>query len=523
MAVSDDVQTTLAVAVRAVHDDLADVQGVITMPNQSLRQLLATTDLLRLAGPDTIAILADELAPRTLEPGDTLFTEGDPGGTVFVVQSGQLAVHRRDDDGQDVLLRIMEAGEFGGLTSMALARPRSATLRARTVATIGSIASDRFLALMMAHDDLARSVVAALGTKVRDKTGQLATLIGRRRDDGRPRVAVFDAKPYDRRWLDKQAGDDLVFDHLEPRLGPDTARLAAGYRLVCAFVNDDLSGPVLRQLAAAGVELIALRCAGFNNVDLAVAEELGLTVTRVPAYSPHAVAEHAAALILALNRKVHRAHQRVREGNFSLAGLEGFDLHGRTAGVIGLGKIGRCLADILRGFGMTVLGHDAFFDRQYAERSGVRYVELDELLAASDVISLHAPLTPETHHLIDADRILRMKPGVLLINTSRGALVDTAALITGLKGGHIGGAGLDVYEEESGYFFEDRSDEVITDDVLARLLTFPNVLITSHQAFLTADALEAIARTTAASIRDFLAGKRGSELENAVTVQGNRS
>jgi D-lactate dehydrogenase len=327
---------------------------------------------------------------------------------------------------------------------------------------------------------------------------------------------VFDTKPYDRRWLDQQAGDDLTFKYFEARLGPDTARLAAGYRLVCAFVNDDLSAPVLEQLAAGGVELVAMRCAGFNNVDLEVAGRLGIAVVRVPAYSPHAVAEHAAALILTLNRKVHRAHQRVREGNFSLAGLEGFDLHGRIAGVVGLGKIGRCLADILRGFGMTVLGFDAYPDQDYAARSGVRFVELEDLLERADVVSLHAPLTPETYHLIDADRIRRMKRGALLINTSRGALVDTAALITGLKSGHLGGAGLDVYEEESEYFFEDRSDEVITDDLLARLLTFPNVLVTSHQAFLTSDALEAIAETTAKNVREYLAGKRGAELENVV-------
>jgi D-lactate dehydrogenase len=228
------------------------------------------------------------------------------------------------------------------------------------------------------------------------------------------------------------------------------------------------------------------------------------------------VAEHAAALILTLNRKVHRAHQRVREGNFSLAGLEGFDLHGRTAGVIGLGKIGRCLVDILQGFGMTVFAYDAYPDQEYAARTGVSYVELDDLLERADVVSLHAPLTPETYHLIDADRIGRMKRGVLLINTSRGALVDTAALVDGLKSGHLGGAGLDVYEEESGYFFEDRSDQVITDDVLARLLTFPNVLVTSHQAFLTADALRAIAETTAGNIREYLGGKRGDELANVV-------
>jgi D-lactate dehydrogenase len=485
------------------------------MDQSPCHEFLAHSDLCRRASAETCRAVAAEMTGRTLAAGETLFEEGDPGGFVFLLRRGELEVHRQEE-GRDVLLRVMQAGDLGGLTSMALDRPRSATLRARGEVALETIGSDRLLALMRTHDDLARSVVAYLGEKVRTKTRQLTTLLGAQEGDARPRVAVFDTKPYDRRWLAAQAGDDLAFDFLEARLGPDTARLAAGHRIVCAFVNDDLSAGVLEQLATAGVELVALRCAGFNNVDLDAAHEHGITITRVPAYSPHAVAEHAAALILTLNRKVHRAHQRVREGNFTLAGLEGFDLHGRTAGVVGLGKIGRGLADILRGFGMTVLGYDAYPDQEYAERSGVKYVGLDELLQRSDIVSLHAPLNPDTHHLIDAGRISRMKKGVLLINTSRGALVDTAALVAGLKSGHLGGAGLDVYEEESGYFFEDRSDQVITDDVLARLLTFPNVVVTSHQGFLTTDALQAIARTTARNVRDFLAGKRGRELENVV-------
>lgn len=487
------------------------------MPDTPLPRFLAATDLLRLAGPETLEAVAARLTPQRLEPGETLFTEGDPSGTIFFLQEGQLEIFRRSDDNRKILLRIMQPGESGGLTSMARSRPRSATLRARGPVIVQTIRNEEWLQLMAENEDLARSVVAHLGHKVREKTGQLATLLAPGENDGRAHCAVFDTKAYDRRWLEKAAGPDLAFDFLEARLGPKTARLAAGYRLVCAFVNDDLSAPVLENLAAGGVELVALRCAGVNNVDLAAAEELGITVVRVPAYSPHAVAEHAAALVLTLNRKIHRAYQRVREGNFSLAGLEGFDLHGRTAGIVGLGKIGRCLVDILRGFGMTVLAHDAFPDADYAASHAVRYTELDELLRLSDVVSLHAPLTPETHHLIDADRIALMKKGALLINTSRGALVDTAALINGLKSGHLGGAGLDVYEEESEYFFEDRSAEVITDDLLARLLTFPNVLVTSHQAFLTVDALQAIAATTVANIRKFLEGKRGLEIGNIVT------
>ncbi|MFO7654783.1 MAG: 2-hydroxyacid dehydrogenase [Candidatus Krumholzibacteriia bacterium] len=329
-------------------------------------------------------------------------------------------------------------------------------------------------------------------------------------------VAVFDAKPYDRRYLGEAAGDDLALQFFAANLGPETATLALGFRVVCAFVNDDLSEAVVERLGAGGVELLALRSAGFNNVDLEAAGRHGVTVVRVPGYSPHAVAEHTVALILSLDRKIHRAYQRVREGNFSLAGLVGFDLHGRTAGIVGLGKIGRTLAEILRGFGMTVLGQDPYPDREFADRTGVELVDLDELLARSDIVSLNAPLTPETRHLIDAGAVARMKPGVMLVNTGRGALVDTAALIEGLKSGRIGAAGLDVYEEESEYFFEDRSDRVITDDLLARLLTFPNVLITSHQGFLTEEALRNIAATTMANIRSFLAGARGRDLENVV-------
>ncbi|MEM1022185.1 MAG: 2-hydroxyacid dehydrogenase [Myxococcota bacterium] len=329
-------------------------------------------------------------------------------------------------------------------------------------------------------------------------------------------MAFFDTKRYDRSSFEAEAPDSLAFSFLEPKLSTATAPLAAGHAIVCAFVNDQLDADTLRLLAGQGVRLIALRCAGTNNVDLPTARALGMDVARVPAYSPHAVAEHALTLVLTLNRKVHRAHQRVREGNFSLAGLEGFDLHGRTGGIVGTGQIGRCFAEILRGLGMEVLAFDPFPNEAFAERVGVRYVELDAIWARSDVVSLHAPLTPQTHHLVDRKAIESMKPGAMLINTSRGGLVDTEALVEGLKSGQIGSAGLDVYEEESEYFFEDRSDQVITDDVLARLLVFNNVIITSHQAFLTREALANIAATTIQNMKEWLDGRRGSELSNVV-------
>lgn len=329
------------------------------------------------------------------------------------------------------------------------------------------------------------------------------------------RVAFFDTKPYDREYFERTpAAAGLTLNFLEHRLGAATVATVQGADAVCCFVNDRLERSVLTQLRAAGVRHVALRCAGFNNVDLPAAKELGLTVTRVPAYSPHAVAEHTVALLLTLNRKIHRAHNRVRELNFSLAGLVGFDLHGKTAGVVGTGKIGRLTAQILRGFGMRVLAFDPFPASDWAAEHGIDSVPLDRLFAESDVVSLHTPLTPETNQFINAATLARMKPGVVLVNTSRGKLVDTAALIAALKSGHVGGVALDVYEEEEGVFFEDHSGHVLADDELARLLTFPNVLITSHQAFLTREALGEIARVTAENLqclaqgRPFLPGTR---------------
>ena len=330
------------------------------------------------------------------------------------------------------------------------------------------------------------------------------------------RVAVYSARPYDREFLTRAnaAGrHELVF--LDARLDATTAAAADGARAVCVFVNDCVDAPVLRALRVRGVRLVALRCAGFNHVDLAEAAALGIAVARVPEYSPHAVAEHTAALVLTLDRKIHRAHARVREGNFALDGLLGFDLHGRTVGIVGTGRIGSAFARIMTGFGCRVLASARRVDPA-CEALGVRYVERDELLAASDVVSLHCPLTPDTRHLIDERALATMKRGAMLINTSRGALVDTRAVIRALKSGHLGSLGIDVYEEEGDLFFRDLSDEVIHDDVFARLLTFPNVVVTAHQAFFTADALDAIARTTLANLDAFEAS--GQPL-HAVSVE----
>lgn len=322
------------------------------------------------------------------------------------------------------------------------------------------------------------------------------------------RVAVFNTKPYDREFLAAANADERhEFVFLEPLLSPATAKLAEGFTAVCAFVNDRLDTPVLEVLAAGGVRLIALRCAGFNNVDLPTAARLGIRVIRVPAYSPHAVAEHTVGLMLALNRKLHKAYNRVREGNFSLDGLLGFDLFGRTVGIVGTGQIGACTARIMHGFGCKLLAYDV---RENTEVKGLgaRYVPLDELLAASDVVTLHCPLTKETHHLIDAARLAQMKQGVMLINTGRGALIDTRAVIHALKSGRLGALGIDVYEEEGDLFFRDHANKPILDDVFSRLLTFPNVLITGHQAFFTRNALEAIAASTIAGLDEFEEGKK---------------
>ena len=320
--------------------------------------------------------------------------------------------------------------------------------------------------------------------------------------NARMKVAVFSAKRYDREFLEAAGSGHHSIRFLDSRLDEETCSLAAGFDAVCVFVNDTLNAAVLETIAAFGVKLIALRCAGFNNVDLAAAERLGLGVVRVPAYSPYAVAEHAVGLVLALNRKLHRAYNRVREGNFALDGLLGFDLNGRTVGVVGTGRIGTVFARIMLGFGCRVLVYDPTPDPERLP-VGAEIVALDTLFSSSDIISLHCPLTPENYHLISAHVLSKMKPGVMLINTSRGALIDTPAVIAGLKSGRVGAVGLDVYEEEGDLFFEDLSDSIIPDDVFSRLLTFPNVVITGHQAFFTREALENIAQTTMANLAEW--------------------
>jgi D-lactate dehydrogenase len=323
------------------------------------------------------------------------------------------------------------------------------------------------------------------------------------------KIAFYDTKPYDRNFFDKvNEKYNYKIKYFESKLNEDTVAMAKGYEAVCAFVNDSINATVIDQLYEGGTRLIAMRCAGYNNVDFETANNK-IRIVRVPAYSPYSVAEHTMALIVSLNRKIHKAYNRTRESNFNINGLLGFDLHGKTIGIIGTGKIGQIVADIANGYGMRVIGYDKY----PAKESKIEYVDLHTLYKESDIITLHCPLFKDTYHIINAESIHQMKEGVMIINTSRGGLIDTDSLIQGIKERKIGSAGLDVYEEESDYFFEDFSNQIIEDDTLARLLTFNNVLITSHQAFFTREALENIAETTLYNINEF---EKGNELVNEI-------
>lgn len=331
-----------------------------------------------------------------------------------------------------------------------------------------------------------------------------------------PKIAFFDTKPYDKEFFDRENQEyGYEIKYFKNRLNPDTAILAKGYDVVCAFVNDDLGKETLDILDDHGTKMIAMRCAGYNNVDMKSAYKR-IHIARVPAYSPHAVAEHALALMLTLNRKTHKAYYRTRDGNFTISGFMGFDLSGKTAGVIGTGKIGKIMAEILLGLNMHVLLYDVYPDQEYAKQKGMEYVELDDLYKRSDIITLHCPLTKDTFHMINEESIEKMKNKVMIINTSRGHIIDTSALVEALKNKKVGSAGLDVYEEESEYFFEDLSNTIIEDDVLARLLSFNNVLVTSHQGFFTEEAVTNIAKTTFFNISQF---EKGVQMDNEICYQ----
>ncbi len=324
------------------------------------------------------------------------------------------------------------------------------------------------------------------------------------------KIAFFDTKPYDKLWFDK-LNTDYNIKYLDYKLTPDSAAAARGCKAVVAFVNDTINSETIDELCALGVKLVALRCAGYNNVDLKYAKDK-IDVVRVPVYSPYAVAEHTMALLLTLNRKIHKAFIRTRDFNFSLNGLTGFDLHGKTAGIIGTGQIGRIFIDICKGFGMNVIAYDPY----PMENSNIEYVSLDKLFAESDILSLHCPLTKDTRYIINERSLAKMKDGVVILNTSRGQLIDSDALLQSLKDGKVRGAGLDVYEEETALFFEDYSSTIVQDDVLARLVSLPNVIMTSHQAFLTEEALQKIAEVTLFNLKQFY---NGEALKNEVVYK----
>lgn len=329
------------------------------------------------------------------------------------------------------------------------------------------------------------------------------------------KIAVFSTKSYDKEFLEKENPGQYQFSYFEPHLSSETAALAQGHEVVCVFVNDVVNAEVVASLAKLGIKLLALRCAGFNNVDLKACAQHQIPVVRVPAYSPYSVAEHTVGLMLTLNRKIHRAYNRVKEGNFSLEGLIGFDMHQRTVGIVGAGKIGKVTAKILQGFGCKILYFDLQPDKE-CDGAGMEFSTMENIYAEADIISLHCPLTPDTKHLINKNTLAQMKDGVMLVNTSRGGLIDTKAVINALKKSKVGYLALDVYEEEGDLFFEDLSNTVISDDIFSRLLTFPNVLVTGHQAFFTKEAMTGIMKTTLQNISDF---KQGKKLVNVVEVK----
>lgn len=466
----------------------------------------------------TLALVQELLQPISVAEGERLCSEGERGDKMFIIQSGEVAVLKATDDGDQIEINVLRAGDIAGEMGLFGQKTRTATLEAKSESKIWTLDYNDFEDLIEQNGAVAKGLLSYVSGKLDRETSLLAKLMARDLEKGL-RVAFFHTSPYRNELYNQKNQYKYAMHFFTPRLTIDTVPLATGFQVVVVSANDDLSAPVVEALHDVGVEMIALRCAGFNNVDLAACEQHEISVARVPAYSPYSVAEHAVALMMALNRRIHRADSRVREGNFSLDGLVGFDMHNRTVGVVGTGKIGATLLGILHGFGCKLLAYSRSEKPDLINRLGVQFVDLDTLFAEADIISLNAPLTPETHHLINAQAIEKMKTGVMLINTARGALVDTEALVDGLKSGKIGYAGLDVYEEEANYFYKDFSDSVITDDLLARLTTFNNVMVTSHQGSLTDVAQSNMADTTLENIREFELGKRGTNLTNAVSAK----
>ena len=508
------------------------------MDRTALMAALRASVLGEICSQATLEMLLSKSEVAQFRHGRAIFRAGDDGAWFYVLISGKVITTSAFEH---TLGSSSQPGYIGGLagvvrTAAAGAETHerathSVTHTAATDVTALKITADAVRAISATQPDFTRAVLQHLATRLASKNSRVAELVKLQKagDAGGAGaeaiyISVFDTKAYDmqnlaQRFAGATVGNKKVELHfVAAKLDLTTAPLAAGSAAVCIFVNDTCDAKVLRALKSIGVNLVLLRCAGFNCVDIVAAQELGVSVARVPAYSPRAVAEHAAALLLGVTRRTYLAYDRVRSGNFTLDGLEGRDLHGLTCGVVGTGKIGRCFAEIAKGFGMKVLLWDAYPLPDFAKAIGGEYVaDFHELVSKCDVISLHVPLLPETHHLFGAKALAHAKPGLVIVNTSRGPVVDAKVLLDGILAGKLGGAGLDVYENEKEYFFEDRSATAIADSVLARLVNLPNVLVTSHQAFLTSNALAAIGDTTRLNALEYFRdGKRGKQLTNAV-------
>eukprot|EP00126_Sphaerothecum_destruens_P009523 Sdes_comp20524_c0_seq1m15132 len=486
------------------------------MDAKSCVALLKKTSSFRGLQDADLQLLATKSTVVKLTNGQKIVEEGERGDSMFVLCSGKAEVFKKSlVDNKNVLIGELHSGDFSGFAAMFDEDAHQASAYACGETVLLKLTFENTAQLLKTCPNFSTGLIRFMTQRIKLERNELCRFRSGNASS-KFTICLFDSKPYWIKYFDELKDKfDVNVKYVDTKLTPETAILADGCKAVCIFVNDVCNSTVLTILKGLGIRLVALRCAGFNNVDIGSAESLEVSVTRVPSYSPYAVAEFALTLFLSLNRKITRAYNRTRTGNFSLNGLVGTDVNGKTIGVIGTGKIGQIFANIMLGMGCKLLCHDVFVNPELANKPNVFYVPLDQLLAESDVISLYAPLMPTTKHMIDDLAIGKMKHGVLLINTSRGALVDTSALIRGLKSGKIGGAGLDVYEEESDYFFQDKSDENIIDDCLVRLLSFNNVIVTSHQAFFTEEALRNIATSSLASAHEFKSGSQLRALTNS--------
>jgi D-lactate dehydrogenase len=480
----------------------------------SLADAVKREDFFNALSPSDLQLVLQNATQKNYKKGDVLIREGEPQTQMFIIESGLIVKEKKD--GQKSHLK---KGDVTGLLHFFQKDPSAATLTVAEDAVVWVFDSETFRKLLKSSESLNSSYISFLSRQVRKLTKVLSQVRAQLSMSEGVVVGFFDTRDYMKQAFEKcnkDKGFNFHFRWFKEKLNKNTVSLASGCHAVCCFVNDDVGADVLHALYEMNIEMVAMRCAGYDNVDLQTVKKLGMSVTRVPAYSPYAVAEFAVGLMLTLNRKIHKAYNRVREQNFSLNNLVGFDMRGKTVGIIGTGKIGKCTCEILFGFGCKILAYDVIEDSELAQKKNFKYVSKDELFQNSDIISLHAPLLPSTRHLLNKDAFTKMKQGVMIINTSRGPLIDTEALLDALVSGKVAAAGLDVYEGEKDYFFENRSTQNIKDSVLSQLISSPNVLVTGHQAFLTQEALSNIAESTLQSIKDFVGGKKREALTNYI-------